>query len=66
MNLHYIPKSYKTKTVNCALKLLGVPIRWKGRMEYYQNGDWKSVYDKKKDTECRKIFVFWKSSLRRK
>ena len=49
INMHYVPKSYKMKTVNCALKLLGVPIRWKGRLEYYNSREWKPVYDEKKD-----------------
>ncbi len=62
MNLHYIPESYKTKTVNCALKLLGVPIRWKGRLEYYHNNAWESVYNEEKDKKeyrefTLKIFV---------
>ncbi len=57
MNMHYIPESYKIKTVNCALKLLGIPVRWKGRMEYYSDGEWKSVYNKKKDKEEYKKFT---------
>ena len=43
LNMKYIPEFYRTKVVNCALKLLGVPIRWKGRLEYFDGAEFVAV-----------------------
>ncbi|MDP8211304.1 MAG: transglutaminase domain-containing protein [Candidatus Stygibacter australis] len=40
LNLHYIPEFYQTKLFNSSLKLAGIPVRWEGRLEYYNGTDW--------------------------
>ncbi len=44
--LKYIPKSYKTKLIASSFKLLGIPVRWKGRLEYF-DGEKFTIVDGK-------------------
>jgi len=65
LNLKHIPDWYRTKLINCSLKLLGIPVRWKGRLEYFDGDKFvaleKKTDDKKeeKKTEVKlKISIF--------
>ena len=40
LNLHYIPEFYQIKLLNSSLKLAGIPVRWEGRLEYYNGTEW--------------------------
>jgi len=65
--LKYIPKSYKTKLIASSFKLLGIPVRWKGRLEYFDGEKYTIVQEddnedhldnieaKKDDEDLRKI-----------
>ncbi|MBT3169646.1 MAG: hypothetical protein HN952_03485 [Candidatus Cloacimonetes bacterium] len=52
LNLKHIPEFYRTKVVNCALKLLGVPIRWKGRLEYFDGAKFVAVENSNEKEEA--------------
>ena len=51
LNMKTIPEFYRTKLINSALKLLGVPIQWKGRLEYFDGKDFVAVEEKEKKEE---------------
>jgi len=58
LNMELIPPFYRTKLINSSLKLLGIPVQWKGRLEYYNGKKFVSVERKiteKKDSSDRKI-----------
>jgi hypothetical protein len=40
LNLQIIPEFYRTKLLNSALKLAGVPVRWQGQLEYHNGLEW--------------------------
>ncbi|MBN2789016.1 MAG: transglutaminase domain-containing protein [Candidatus Delongbacteria bacterium] len=57
LNMRSIPEFYRIKLLNCSLKLLGVPVQWKGRLEYFNGKEFitvESVSEKKKP-EDRKV-----------
>lgn len=51
LNMRTIPEFYRTKLINSTLKLLGVPIQWKGRLEYFDGKDFVAVEEKEKKEE---------------
>ncbi len=51
LNMKYIPEYYQRKVLNCALKLLGIPVRWKGRLEYFAGKEFLAVYKIEKEDE---------------
>ncbi|MCD4819910.1 MAG: transglutaminase-like domain-containing protein [Candidatus Cloacimonetes bacterium] len=55
LNMHSVPEFYRTKLINSALKQLGVPLQWKGRLEYYNGKKFvaveKETSKKEQDTE---------------
>lgn len=51
LNLKYVPEFYRTKLLNCCLKELGVPLQWKGRLEYFNGTDFVAIEKKEEDTE---------------
>ncbi|MDA3884586.1 MAG: transglutaminase-like domain-containing protein [Candidatus Delongbacteria bacterium] len=58
LNMKSIPPFYRTKIINSSLKLLGIPVQWKGRLEYYNGKKYVSVESKttgKKDSQEREI-----------
>ena len=54
LNLKYVPKWYRTKLINCSLKLLGIPVRWKGRLEYYDGKEFIALEEKNEEKEEEK------------
>ncbi len=65
LNMHYIPKWYRTKLINSALKDLGVPVKWDARLEYWngkkfipvEKSDKKSSVSDKKQKLVVSIYV---------
>lgn len=58
LNMKFVPEFYRTKLINCTLKLLGVPIQWKGRLEYFDGEDFAAVEEKeKKEEQDSKEFI---------
>lgn len=58
LNMKFVPEFYRTKLINCTLKLLGVPIQWKGRLEYFDGEDFAAVEGKeKKEEQDSKEFI---------
>jgi len=51
LNLKYVPEFYRTKLLVCCLKELGVPLQWKGRLEYYNGNDFVVVEEKEEEAE---------------
>ena len=51
LNLKYIPEFYRTKLLVCCLKELGVPLQWKGRLEYYNGNGFVVVEEKEEEAE---------------
>ncbi len=51
LNMKFVPDFYRTKLINCSLKLLGVPIQWKGRLEFFDGEDFIAVEEKEKKEE---------------
>lgn len=51
LNMKIVPEFYRTKLINSTLKLLGVPIRWKGRLEYFDEAEFVAVEEKEKKEE---------------
>ncbi|MBU4486753.1 MAG: transglutaminase-like domain-containing protein, partial [Candidatus Delongbacteria bacterium] len=49
INMNSIPDYYRLKLIDSALKILGIPTRWKGQLEYY-NGK-KFVVLEKEDSK---------------
>ncbi len=58
LNMKFVPEFYRTKLINCSLKLLGVPIQWKGRLEFFDGEDFVAVEEKeKKEEQDSKEFI---------
>ena len=58
LNMKSISPSYRTEIINSSLKLLGIPVQWKGRLEYYNGKKFVSVETKatdKKGSQDREI-----------
>jgi hypothetical protein len=58
LNMKSISPFYRTKLVNSSLKLLGIPVQWKGRLEYYNGKKFVTVESKatdKNDFQDREI-----------
>ncbi|MDA3814579.1 MAG: transglutaminase-like domain-containing protein [Candidatus Cloacimonetes bacterium] len=51
LNMKIVPEFYRTKLINSTLKLLGVPIQWKGRLEFFDGKEFVAVEEKKKKEE---------------
>lgn len=51
LNMRTVPEFYRTKLINSTLKLLGVPIQWKGRLEYFDGKDFVAVEEKEEKEE---------------
>ncbi len=45
LNMKYVPSVYRKRALNSILKILGVPVQWKGRLEYYNGKDFVAVED---------------------
>ena len=54
LNMKYIPKWYRTKLINSALKDLGVPVRWDARLEYWNGKEFVPVEKDKAKKEADK------------
>jgi hypothetical protein len=56
LNMKHIPEFYRTKLMNSILKQLGIPLQWKGRLEYYNSVEFVAVEniqeEEKKDYEA--------------
>ncbi|MDP8315113.1 MAG: transglutaminase-like domain-containing protein [Candidatus Celaenobacter antarcticus] len=58
LNMKTVPEFYRTKLINSTLKLLGVPIQWKGRLEFFDGKDFVAVEEKdKKEEQDHKKFI---------
>ncbi|MCF7920326.1 MAG: transglutaminase-like domain-containing protein [Candidatus Cloacimonetes bacterium] len=64
LNLHYVPAFYRTKVINSALKLAGIPVRWEGQLEFHNGSEWTAVNistEQEQESELRnftlRIFV---------
>lgn len=55
INMKYIPEFYQQKLLNCTLKLLGVPVRWKGRLEYFAGKKFLAVNKIEQEDEQDKL-----------
>lgn len=51
IRLKYVLPIYRTKAINSSLKILGVPTRWKGWLEYYNGTDWVRLEKEEKEEE---------------
>jgi len=51
--LKYIPKSYKTKLIASSFKLLGIPVRWKGRLEYFDGVKFTVIEEENTEKETK-------------
>jgi hypothetical protein len=45
LNMHSIPVGYRQRIMNSGLKILGIPVQWKGRLEYHNGSEFVPVYD---------------------
>jgi hypothetical protein len=54
INMNSVPDFYRIKLIDSALKILGVPVRWKGQLEYF-NGKEFVVLEQKDDGKEKKI-----------
>ncbi len=43
LRMKNIPQFYRTKIINSGLKLLGIPVQWKGRLEYHDGTQFVAV-----------------------
>ena len=54
INMRSVPDFYRIKLLNSSLKLLGIPVQWKGRMEYYNGREFVTVESEAKDNKNSK------------
>jgi hypothetical protein len=54
INMKYVPDFYRIKLIDSALKILGVPTRWKGQLEFYNGKDFV-VLEQKEEGKEKKI-----------
>ena len=60
LNMRHIPSFYRTVLLNSILKLLGVPIQWKDRLEYFDGDQFVNVEpiaDEKEESIIQKVVV---------
>ncbi|MDP8202523.1 MAG: transglutaminase-like domain-containing protein [Candidatus Tenebribacter burtonii] len=57
LNMKTVPEFYRTKLINSTLKLLGVPIQWKGRLEFFDGNDFIAVEEKEEEEQDEKKFI---------
>jgi hypothetical protein len=59
LNMKNIPKFYQNRLIGSSLKLLGVPVRWQGRLEYYNGDKFESVMvaEQKDEGEKRQLRI---------
>jgi transglutaminase-like putative cysteine protease len=59
LNMKYIPDFYRTVLIKSALKQLGVPLQWKGRLEFFNGNEFvalsSSTINESKDEVLQKI-----------
>jgi hypothetical protein len=51
MNMKIVPDFYRTKLTDAVLKILGIPTRWKGKLEYYNGKEFAVVEGEKGNFE---------------
>jgi hypothetical protein len=49
LNMKHIPDFYRIVLIKSALKQLGVPLQWKGRLEYFNGDSFVSLEDSSKE-----------------
>jgi len=49
LNMKNTTESYRMLTINCALKLLGVPVQYKRQLEYFNGSEFVTIEKAKKD-----------------
>lgn len=62
LNMKYMPSFYRIKVINSAFKEAGIPVRWKGLLEYFDGKNFIPIETKEKEKtladSCRiKIFA---------
>ena len=58
IKMYYIPDFYQIKLLNAGLKLSGIPVRWQGQLEYYNEGSWMPALFEEKEEENNELVNF--------
>ncbi|MDY6915321.1 MAG: transglutaminase-like domain-containing protein [Candidatus Cloacimonadota bacterium] len=54
LNMKNIPEAYQNRLIDNCLKILGVPTRWQGRLEFFDGNDFIPVLTEKQKEEGNK------------
>lgn len=53
-NMKNIPEFYKTKFIDSSLRVAGIPVRWRGELEYFDGNEFVSLNNTNEDNELKK------------